>query len=229
VILSTGIEQWLAMEPITIQEQVSTLPTHLQEIVNKAIYEQFDIGWNNAIRELLSDQWAQAAATHHLTGKYEIDIGNGHVVYRTIRALHNFTTAIWEARNKQLHKRDDEFSARIRTPIDAVINALYNQPHLLHYTDRFRCDIPLAQILHYRPDNKRRWIRRVERAQSRYIEIQNRRQVSLAKYPGYKFTARKRPIIQATPQPIPSFHQTTLFGTTSTSTATIPPGKQPPK
>jgi hypothetical protein len=81
------------MEPIIIQEQVPTLPLHLQEIVTKAIYEQFDIGWNNATRGLLSNQWAQAAATHLTTGNYELDNGNGHV-YCTIRALHNFTISI---------------------------------------------------------------------------------------------------------------------------------------
>jgi hypothetical protein len=130
------------------------LPTHLQTITSRAIDEQFDIGWNNAIRGLLSKQWAQAASIHHTINKHDFDTGNGHV-YRTIRALHQFTTEIWEARNKQLHKRDYEEAARIRTPIDAVIQQLYHQPQLLHLTDRFRCDKSLADLLKLRPDNKR--------------------------------------------------------------------------
>jgi hypothetical protein len=233
VILTNGIEQWLAMEPITIQAQVQALPQHIQDGVSKAIYEQFDIGWNNAIRGLLSSQWAQSAATHHITGDYEIDTGNGHV-YRTIRAIHNFTSAIWEARNQQLHKRDDELAARIRTPIDALIKSLYQQPHLLHSTDRFRTATPLATILNYRPDNKRRWVRRVERAQARYIDIQKRRQVALVQYPGYTFKPRKRPPIPASPTQTIHFKQTTLFGTkpahkTTKRAAKMPTGKTQPQ
>jgi hypothetical protein len=146
------------MEPITIQEKVTALPLHPQDSVSKAIYGQFDIGWSIAIHGLISSEWAQSAATYHTTCKYDIDTGNGHV-YRTIQAIHNFTSAIWEARNKQLHRQDDELAARIRTPIVALITSLYNQPHLLHPTDRFRNTTPLATILNYRSDNKRRWVR----------------------------------------------------------------------
>jgi hypothetical protein len=89
----------VAMEPITIQAQVSTLPIHLQAIVTTAIYKQFDIGWNNALRSLLSQQWAQSAASHPTTEHYKLDQGNGHI-YRTIQALHTFTTTeIWDSRN----------------------------------------------------------------------------------------------------------------------------------
>jgi hypothetical protein len=54
VILSNGIYQWLSSELITIQDQVTSLPIFLQETVSAAIYEQFDIGWNNAIHGILS-------------------------------------------------------------------------------------------------------------------------------------------------------------------------------
>jgi hypothetical protein len=80
-ILSHSIQKWLSSTPIIIQEEVMTLPTHLQPITSRAIYEQFDISWlNNATRSLLSKQWAQAASIHHATstGKYDNNIGNGH-------------------------------------------------------------------------------------------------------------------------------------------------------
>ena len=177
------------------------LPQTLQPTVSRAIYEQFDIGWNNALRGILSNQWAQAASIHHTSGHYELDTGNGHV-YRTIRALHQFSSEIWEARNKQLHKRDDEEAARIRTPIDAVIKHLYFQPHLLHSTDRFRCDKPLADIIKLRPANKQRWVRRVKKAQERYAEFNTRKQLPLSQYPGYTYTARRQLILPAKPTPI---------------------------
>jgi hypothetical protein len=90
---------------------------------------------------------SQSASIHHETQhSTEHDIGNGHV-YRLIYALHEFTTRIWEARNKQLHKPDDEEAARIQTPIDAVIKLLHCQPHLLHSVDRFQCGQSLPDIL----------------------------------------------------------------------------------
>ena len=214
-ILSNGIQQWLTSEPMTIQDQAVDLPLHLQSIVSQAINEQYDIGWGNALRGLLSDRWAQATATHHIPNRYDIDTGNGHV-YRTIRAVNNFTQEIWTARNQQLHKRDNEFAARIRTPIDAVIKELYNQPELLHSSDRFRCNTALSTILNYNPTNKRSWVRRVERAKERYVEYQKRRQQALSTYTGYTFVARKRPIVQNQPAAAPSFQQTTLFGTKTT-------------
>ena len=208
-ILSKGIQQWLSSVPITIQEDVMALPQTLQPTVSRAIYEQFDIGWNNALRGILSNQWAQAASIHHTSGHYELDTGNGHV-YRTIRALHQFSSEIWEARNKQLHKRDDEEAARIRTPIDAVIKHLYFQPHLLHSTDRFRCDKPLADIIKLRPANKQRWVRRVKKAQERYAEFNTRKQLPLSQYPGYTYTARRRLILPAKPTPIVMYQQRLL-------------------
>jgi hypothetical protein len=48
LILARGIERWLASVPITIPDQVVTRPLHLQAIISTTIYEQFDIGWNNA-------------------------------------------------------------------------------------------------------------------------------------------------------------------------------------
>jgi hypothetical protein len=109
VILSNGINQWLSSTQITIQDEVTTLPILLQATVSRAIYEQFNIGWNNALRGMLSQQWAQAASLHPTTGTYKISTGNGHI-YRTIRALHQFTVEIWAARNKLLHKRDSKDS-----------------------------------------------------------------------------------------------------------------------
>ena len=213
VILSNGIYQWLSSEPITIQDQVTSLPLFLQDTVSSAIYEQDDIGWNNALRGILSLKWAEAASTHHTTEHYENDIGNGHI-YRTIRALHNFTTEIWDARNKQLHRRDDEMAARIRTPIDAVIKHLHAQSHLLHSADRFRCETPLHDILKLRPTNKRRWVRRTQQAQQRYIDFKKRKQAPLSQYPGYTFTPRQRATIQPAPTTsLPSYSQSTLSNT----------------
>jgi hypothetical protein len=75
VILSTGIQQWLSSTPITIQDQVTTLPIFLQATVSKAINEQFDIGWNNALRGL---------ATQYPMGNSGINLPN----HPTLRARH---------------------------------------------------------------------------------------------------------------------------------------------
>jgi hypothetical protein len=184
-----------------------SLKHYNQPYSSRAIYEQFvDIGWNNALRGILSNQWAQSASIHHTSGHYKLDTGNGHV-YRTIKELHQFSSEIWDARNTQLHKRDDEEAARIRTPIDAVIKHLYLQPHLLHSTDRFRCDTPLADIIKLRPANKQRWVRQVKKAQQRYVDYNKRKQLPLSKYPGYTYEARKQPILPATPTPIVVYQQ----------------------
>jgi hypothetical protein len=152
VILAKGIEQWLTSVLIAIQDQVvMLLPLQLQAIGSLQLS-------NNDIQGILSRHWSQAASIHPWTQHIEHDIGNGHV-YRLIRALHGFTTGIWEAQNKQLNRRDDEEAARIQTPIDAVIKLLHSQPHLLHSVDRFRCEQSLSDILKLLwPLNKRRWV-----------------------------------------------------------------------
>jgi hypothetical protein len=179
------------------------------------IYKQFTIRWNNSlVLGLLSQQWAQAASLHHTTGTYEIDICNGHI-YRTIRALHQFTVKIWEACNQQLHKHDDEAAGRIGTPIDAVIKHLYHQPNLLHATNQFCCDKPLAVLTKLQPANKCRWVQRVQHAQARYVELlQKRRQLPLSKYPSYKFTFQKRPNIVPNTPITTSISQQTLLSDT---------------
>jgi hypothetical protein len=107
---------------------------------------------------MLSQQWAQAASLHPTTDTYKIDTGNGHI-YRTIRALHQ-----WAARNKELHKQNDEAAARIGTPVDAVLKHLYHQPNLLHAADPFNCDTPLVVLTKLQPSNKRRWVQRDQQA-----------------------------------------------------------------
>jgi hypothetical protein len=208
-ILSKGIQQWLSSRLITIQEDVKALPQTLQPTVSGAIYEHFNIGWNSALRGLLSNQWAQSASIHHTSGHYELDIGNGHV-YRTIRALLQFSSEIWDARNKQLHKHDNNEAARIRTPINAVIKHLYHQPHLLHSTDRFRCHKSLVDLLKLWPANKQRWVRCIQKAQQQYVEFNKQKQLPLSNYPGYQYEVRKQRIVQATPTPI-VMHQQRLL------------------
>ena len=149
----------------------------------------------------------------------ETEIGTGHI-YRTIRALHTFSTEIWDARNTQLHKRNDEEAARIRTPIDAVIKELHQQPHLLHPTDRFRCETPLSDIIKLRPPNKRRWVRRVQQAQQRLIETSTHQQTSLPTFQGYSITSRQRTPLLPTMPKTTTYTQTTLTDT--------PPPRQPP-
>jgi hypothetical protein len=132
-------------------------------------------------------------------------------VYCLINALHGFTTGIWEAHNKQLHRRDDDEAARIRTPIDAVFKLLHSQPHLLHSVDRFHCEQSLSDILKLRPLNKRRWVNRVRTAQKRYAKFHDRHSLQLPKYEGFKYEPRERPIVHNLPEPTPMLQeQTTL-------------------
>jgi hypothetical protein len=162
----------------------------------------------------------------HLRNR-EIDTGNGHI-YRTIRALHQFTVEIWAARNKQLHKRDDKAAARIRTPIDAVIKHLYHQLNLLHATDRFHCDTPLTVLTKLRPSKKHRWVRRVQQAQVRYAELPYKYQTdrtlpaSFNKHSSATFSFRDHPtaaqLLFPTTSHHPRQHQTTIHESTTAPT-----------
>ena len=120
--------------------------------IQTALKHQEEIGWMHATRGFLAKSWHMVACT-------QIDIpsesGVQHThrddgqqrTYQVVRALHNLVSKIWQGRNDELHRRDQENEVVHRTAIDAEIARLHSDPQELLAADHHYCHHPLDLIL----------------------------------------------------------------------------------
>jgi hypothetical protein len=94
---------------------VHTAPSHLQLILSQALQEQEQIGWHQAVEGSPRTSRASAAAIHP-TQPHLVQRKRGqHQIFRTIRALRDYSDNIWKDRNKVLHEHTDTELKSIRS------------------------------------------------------------------------------------------------------------------
>ena len=154
-------------------------PEYLQ-LIQTSINDQTEIGWHNLIKGFLAKSWHVLASTYppnRRTAPIIQDDGHRRI-QRTIKALRTMALAIWEARNHTLHHAAQSTATSIRTATDAVIARLHEQRSSLLVADKHYCNISLSKLLSSRPSYKRRWLRRVRKAQENY-QLENHHQPKL--------------------------------------------------
>jgi hypothetical protein len=167
-LLCYGFCHWLQHPDIPYSPDTSGYPRKFQASIAQALKEQNQIGWSQGIRGYLSLTWRHMASD----GIYDTDEfseSRGHQTMRLVlAALFKYTTTIWKTRNRVLH---DDHSLDMRAIKDqevAVITDLYKNQDKIGATDRHYCERPLESILRKNPSSRRRWVRYMHRARTRY-------------------------------------------------------------
>ena len=173
-LLCLGFCHWIQHPDTPYDPDTSGFPNKFNASIAKALEEQNLIGWSQAVRGYLSSEWRQMASE----GIYDTDEfneGRGHQTLRlAFTALFKFTTNMWKARNCALHDDQSPDLRAIRDKEIAVITELYKNQDKIGATDRHYCERPLEFILRKNPSSRRRWIRYMHRARTRYkSEIQH--------------------------------------------------------
>ena len=167
-LLCTGFCHWLQHPENSYTPDTSGLPIKFKASINRALAEQNLIGWSQAVRGYLSQEWRQMASE----GIYDTDKfneGRGHQTLRLVfSALFTYTTNMWKARNRVLHDDQSPDLRAIRDQEVAVITELYKNQDKIGATDRHYCERPLEFILQKKPSSRRRWVRYMHRARTRY-------------------------------------------------------------
>ena len=167
-LLSNGFCHWIQHPDTPYTPDTSGFPTKFTALIEQALAEQNLIGWSQGVRGYLSHAWRQMASE----GIYDTDEfneGRGHQTLRLVySALFTYTTNTWQARNRALHDDQSPDMRAIRDQEVAVITELYQNQDKIGATDRHYCERSLETILRKNPSSRRRWIRYMHRARTRY-------------------------------------------------------------
>jgi hypothetical protein len=173
-LLCLGFCHWIQNPDTPYAPDISGFPNKFKDSIAKALAEQNTIGWSQAVRGYLSYEWRQMASE----GIYDTDEfhdGRGQQTLRlALTALFKYTTTMWRSRNRALHDDQSPDLRAIRDQEVAVITELYTKHDKIGVTDRHYCDHPLESILRKNPSSRRRWVRYMHRARTRYnLETQH--------------------------------------------------------
>ena len=170
-LLKAGLVAWIQdpMDPFT--PDLTGYPQKFTTAITTAINEQQAIGWDQAFRGYLSQEWRQMASE----GIYDSDTfheGRGHQTMKKVyAATSEYETSMWKSRNTVLHDTTTPDLNQVRDIEVAEITDLYAKQDLIGAGDRHYCERPLATILKKKPASRRRWIRYMHRARARYKRL----------------------------------------------------------
>jgi hypothetical protein len=161
--------------PLTQNSPDPLLPTHMQDILCEAIREQNEIGWMNLLRGYISRQWIVLASSHMLNDQTKLQQQEGRRRLGVIlHRIQLFISTIWIGRNDMLHRRDKDDEIRFLSIEAAEIRHYFSQPHLLPVQNQHYCKGSVLKILRSSSANRRRWLMRVRRARSDFLQDRQR-------------------------------------------------------
>lgn len=140
------------------------IPTKYSNLVQQAIADQTAIGWLQATRGFLAKTW-KAVASLSFDAANIIHRPDGTTrIRQVLKALHNFTHALWIGRNSALHTTETRTSL---SAANAEITRYHRNPDMLLNEDRFYCETSLKRLLSSSASIKRRWLQRVKRSKEK--------------------------------------------------------------
>ena len=179
-ILKEGAAAWL--EGRAYIPPVREYPTHIQDQLRKAISDQEQIGWDNAIKGYLSVEWRYLAETSLYENTKDTQDGKGISTLRGILlAFHMLSQQLWKARNQVLHVSHDTELRNIREIEVAEIRKLHSRPEKIRAGDRHYCEQPLTTILQMAPSSRQRWLRYMRMARTR-MSLEGKRQLLMTSF-----------------------------------------------
>ncbi|KAI2511186.1 hypothetical protein MHU86_3151 [Fragilaria crotonensis] len=165
-IITSRITAWIKKEtPASID--IAEFPSKFRVGLKKALQDQDDMGWEQALKGFLSVEWR-----HLLTygiGDNETEPARvGLKRFKSIlKAFSELANSLWKARNQVLHGSNEKDMQAIRNAEDAEIRDMYQHPELIPASDRHYCEQSLSIILGRSATSRRRWLRFMRLARAR--------------------------------------------------------------
>ena len=153
--------------------------------INAALCNQTSIGWVNLFRGFVSLRWGGISDSHDTTTTSP-DASLQAVVPRlatTVRALQNYTLALWVGRNAILHEHSLQSLSIVYATLDQDITQMYSLRDTFsdHLTSYF--GLPLEDRLRHPPRQRKRWLRLVRLATSHASSLGRRQQLISIYFP----------------------------------------------
>jgi hypothetical protein len=126
LIKEEGATAWLQGKEWS--SKVTQFPPLLPDCLNKALQDQVQIGWMQALKGYLSIEWQHSAAKGTSASEDYQEEGRGMRQVRTVqRALHQLTQTLWKSQNQILHGSTEMEWKQIRDSELAEIKEIHKQ------------------------------------------------------------------------------------------------------
>jgi hypothetical protein len=207
-----------------------------QSSIDRVLRTQSSIGWTNLFRGFLSVEWGSLTATPDSSVTIDDHTANvTHHLSVVIRALQDYSLAIWKSRNDVLHANDAGCQAILQADLHRQISLLYSLGPTYSPIIQSYFSVPLDIRLTRPLRHKQRWLRLALLATS-HATAQGSRQQVISNYFPYAPTATvlpdSLPLVTATHHtasriPLPSATLPVSITTAPTPQATANPMSHP--
>ena len=199
--LLRAVKQW-TLHP-TDQLRITPGVLAYEPAIARALHTQQSIGWTNFFRGFLSLDWGYICSPTDTTPPTERYFRATNLVAKFIKAIQDYSLALWASRNAALHDNSVQSKAITQAPLKQDIEKLYDlrltfSPILQSYFS-----LPLEDRLRRPSRHKQRWLHLARLATSHASAKGNRQQVISTYFP-YAPRAEVSLLDPVPPAPVPT-------------------------
>jgi hypothetical protein len=178
-----AVKQW-TLNP-TVNPTVSSCAPAYQLAIDNAIQSQSAIGWPQLFRGFISVKWGLVTDLHHASSISRSGLSHPTINHLTlvIRALQDYSLAIWKSRNEALHKHSESSNAILQGQVHHEITMMYTLSATFSPIIQSYFSIPLDDRILQPLRQKQRWLRLVRLATSHASARGSRQQVMSSYFP----------------------------------------------
>jgi hypothetical protein len=175
-----AVKQWTLNPQANIQ--VPSCASGFQRDIDRAVHSQSAIGWPHLLRGLISAKWGLIVDSNDLSSSTTVPSPTTtHHLALAIRALQDYSLAIWTSRNDALHNNEELSRDILHAELHHDIQAMYAFRDTFSPILQSYFSLPIEARLLRPLRQKQRWLRLVRLATS-HSTMRGSRQQVLSRY-----------------------------------------------
>lgn len=164
-VITISVIAWLNQTVDVID--INEFPSKFRDGLLKALQDQDEIGWEQAIKGFLSVEWRYLLTLGIGDQETEPERVGVQRIRFLLKTFNELAYSLWTARNQTLHGTSEDGMKAVRQEELAEIKEMYQHPELIPAADQHYCEQPLHSILSRSPASRRRWLRFMRMARAR--------------------------------------------------------------
>eukprot|EP00957_Ditylum_brightwellii_P035295 2676851-Ditylum_brightwellii.AAC.1 len=138
------------------------------DILSDAVETQYNISWDNFMKEKIAKEWYQAQAQYCRNVPITSTFDSTTWSTKLIKAIWSISVNVWNACNNYLHT---EMAQTTNTILDKQVRKTFTLKHSMFVSDRFLFSIDLAEWLKSSPESKSLWLETVKIAVQDFMVV----------------------------------------------------------
>ena len=181
--LLRAVKVWTLTPLVSVIIDPEVEAYNIQAQVDRAMASQAEIGWTNLFRGFVSNEWATVYPTPDLLTTDERRERSDKQLKATIRALQDYSLAIWQSRNAVLHEATSASQAIVHASLNHAISQLYSLQSTFSPILQSYFTVPLEVRLCRSPRLRKRWLRLARLATSHSTASGTKQQILSTYFP----------------------------------------------